>query len=66
MTETGYIAVAETLARIMAARHPGTSWVPVRPGTPAARPGQLVRRLADPEDLRAIREGAVRGRQHES
>ena len=48
-------AVAEAFVQIMERRYPGTSWAVVRPGTPTAGSNQIVRRLASPEYVDAIR-----------
>lgn len=58
----GHRAVAEALAQIMERRYPGTSWIAVRPGAPAPGPNQIVRRLASPEYVDAIRQRVSGGR----
>ena len=50
--------VADTLSRILARKHPGTSWT-VADGSSDTAPGTVVLQLARPDQLDAIRERRV-------
>ncbi len=62
MTDPGREAVGRAFARILAARHPGTIWLPLERGEVDADPGpgKAVRRLAAPQhqDTPRVKPGA--------
>ena len=56
MSDQGRQQVAQALARILAAKYPGTHWAPAEPGA------KQTLRLADPPDRAAVSDRSDGGR----